>query len=110
VLVSGADDRELGRTLALDSVGHPEEMRYFLMGDGRLFRFALRGPLDCRFELTGRETPGAYLTARPRRDGWHIEANPASGGIEDLRALTILVAAEILEAEELTGEGRPHRA
>ena len=105
VLGAEAEERELGRTLALESVGHPLELRYFLMGDGRLFRFALRGPIDCRFELSGRETPGAYLTARPQSDGWRIEASPASGGIEDLRALSVLFAAEILDAEEPSGLG-----
>jgi len=103
VLDAEPDERELGRTLALECVGHPLELRYFLMGDGRLFRFALRGPIDCRFELSGRETPGAYLTARPNEDGWRIEASPASGGIEDLRALSVLFAAEILDAEESSG-------
>lgn len=103
VLVTERAERELGRTLALEGVGHPPELRYFLMGDGRLFRFALRGPVDCRFELSGRETPGAYLTARPQADGWRIEASPASGGIEDLRALSVLFAAEILDAEEPSG-------
>jgi hypothetical protein len=110
VLVVEADERELGRTLALESVGLPPELRYFLMGDGRLFRFALRGPVDCRFELSGRETPGAYLTARPQSDGWRIEASPASGGIEDLRALSVLFAAEILDAEEPSGLSVPLRA
>ena len=107
VLVTERDDRELGRTLALEGAGHPLELRYFLLGDGRLFRFALRGPVDCRFELTGRETPGAYLEARPLADGWRIEATPASGGIEDLQALSVLFAAEILDAEEPSGLGRP---
>jgi len=96
VLGAEAEERELGRTLALESVGHPLELRYFLMGDGRLFRFALRGPIDCRFELSGRET---------QSDGWRIEASPASGGIEDLRALSVLFAAEILDAEEPSGLG-----
>ena len=77
------------------------------MGDGRLFRFALRGPRDCRFELSGRETPGAYLTARPQADGWQIEASPASGGIEDLRAISALFAAEILDSEEPSAMSRP---
>ena len=103
MLATERDERELGRTLALEGVGHPLELRYFLMGDGRLFRFALRGPVDCRFELSGQETPGAYLTARPQADGWRIEASPASGGIEDLRALSVLFAAEILDAEEPSG-------
>ena len=110
VLATERDDRELGRTLALEGAGHPLELRYFLLGDGRLFRFALRGPVDCRFELSGRETPGAYLRARPLEDGWRIEATPASGGIEDLRTLTVLFAAEILDAEEPSGLGRPLRA
>ena len=106
VLTVERDERELGRSLALEDAGHPPELRYFLMGDGTLFRFAQRGPRDCRFELSGRETPGAYLTARPQRDGWRIEASPASGGIEDLRALTVLFAAEILDSEGPLGAGR----
>ena len=107
VLYVEKDERELGRTLAFESAGHPLELRYFCMGDGRLFRFALRGPTDCRFELSGRETPGAYLTARPQADGWRIEASPASGGIEDLRAISVLFAAEILDSEEPSGMSRP---
>ena len=100
-------DREVARTLALESVGHQRELRYLLMGDGRLFRIALRGPKDSRFELSGWETPGAYLTARPQAEGWRIEPNPASGGIPDIRALSLLFAAEILDSEEPLGTGEP---
>jgi hypothetical protein len=106
-LRTGGADWEVSRTLALESVGQQRELRYLLMGDGRLFRIALRGPKDSRFELLGWETSGAYLTARPQAEGWRIEPNPASGGIPDIRALSLLFAAEILDSEEPLGTGEP---
>jgi len=99
VLREAGGAKEIARTLAHEALGQPRELRYLLMGDGRLFRIALRGPGDCRFELTGWETSGAYLTARPFEDGWRVEPSPASGGIEDVRALSVMLAVEIVAAE-----------
>jgi hypothetical protein len=81
--------------------------RDLLLSDGRVFRFVLRGPDDARFEVSGWETPGAYLTARPTKRGWRITPEPASAGIHDIRPLLILFAAEILDSEA-PGTAQPH--
>jgi hypothetical protein len=75
-------------------------LRYLLTSDGRLYRIQLCGPRDGRFELSSWETPGAYLTARPEARGWRISPDPASAGLEEIRPLLILFAAEILDSEE----------
>ncbi len=99
-LQTGPAEHEVSRTTALESAGHQRELRYLLMGDGRLFRIALRGPTDSRYELSGWETHGAYLTARPEGQRWRIDPNPASSGLPDIRSLAVLFAAEILDSGE----------
>jgi hypothetical protein len=59
-----------------------------------------RGPREGGFELLGWETPGAYLTAQPASDGWKLAPTAACGGLVDLRAISVLFAAEVLDAEE----------
>jgi len=76
------------------------------MADGRVYRMHLRGPEDPRYELVGWETSGAYLTARPGAGSWSIVPEPASSGLDEIRPILILVAAEILNAgarESVTG-------
>ena len=69
------------------------------MADGRVFRVVLRGPEDARFELLWWETSGAFLTARPGPQDWTITPEPAAAGLQEIRPLLILFAAEILHAE-----------
>lgn len=98
-LVTDGDDDAAAISSSLPGVGAERDLRYLLMEDGRLFRMTLRGPRDGRWELGGWETSGAYLIARPRPAGWRIEPTPASAGLPSIRALSILFAAEVLEAE-----------
>jgi hypothetical protein len=98
-LREAAADAELGRTMWLGPPGQLPELRYLLLGDGSLYRIVLRGPADGRYELSGWEVPGPYLTARPGEGGWTIVPQPASGGLTDCLALSLLFAAEILDAD-----------
>ena len=86
-------------SLRLCGAGHVSDLRYLLMDDGRLFRIVFGGPRQGRYELLGWETPGAYLVALPDSDGWRIEPTPACSGIPEIRAITLLFAAEILDSE-----------
>ena len=92
--------QELGRSVGMGCLGVQREMRYVLLGDGSLFRVVPRAPRQGGYEVSGCETPGAYLTARLEPGGWRIAPTPACGGLEDLRVLSVLFAAEILAAEE----------
>jgi hypothetical protein len=100
VLTAGEGPTEVGRTTRLAGVGSGADLYYVLLGDGRLFRIGSLGPRESGFELVGWETPGAYLIARPESGGWRFSPTPACGGLPDVRALSILFAAEILESEE----------
>jgi len=75
-------------------------LRYFLLGDGRLFRLITSGPPPACYDLTGWEASGPYLRVRAHEAGWQIVPTPASGGIDDLLTLAVLLSAEILDAEE----------
>lgn len=90
---------ELGRTTVLDESDPEPSSRFLLAGDGRMFRLVLRGPADPRFELLGWETPGAYLIARAKGEGFVIEPSAAASGLREIRHLLVLLAAEILESE-----------
>ncbi len=91
---------EAGRTMPLVGGGREAGVKFLLLDDGRLFRIVLSGPPDGGFELLGWETPGAYLRARPEPSGWKLVPTAACGGLTDLRAVSILFAAEILDSEE----------
>lgn len=99
-LLESASGSELGRTLSLDGAAQRRELRYLLLGDGRLFRLRASVPAQAGFDLTGWVTPGAYLKARVHDAGWRLLPTPASGGIDDLLTLVLLFAAEILDADE----------
>lgn len=105
ILREADGESEAGRTMALPGSGREPDLRYLLTSDGRLYRIRLRGPREGRYELQGWEVPGAYLTARPERDGWKITPEPASSGLREIRPLMILLAAEILDSEEPLAEG-----
>jgi len=92
-----AGETERGESSSIPGSGGEGE-RHLVMEDGRVYRILLRGPEDPRYELLGWETPGAYLTARPGTDAWTIEAEVASSGLDEIRPLLILFAAEILDA------------
>jgi hypothetical protein len=99
----GADGRtEAGRTMPLVGAGREAGLKFLMLDDGRLFRIVLCGPRQGGFELLGWELPGAYLAAQPVENGWTIVPTPACGGLEGLsvRTISILFAAEILDAEE----------
>ena len=91
---------EAARTMPPVGTGTETGLRFLLLEDGRLFRIVLRGPRDGRYELTGWETTGAYLTARPEAEGWSLEPTSACGGLEEIRVLCLMLAAEVLDAEE----------
>lgn len=100
VLRAPEGDREAGRTLPLEGFGRDARLIHLMSEDGRLFRIVLRGTREIWFELQGWETPGAYLVARPVSEGWKISPTAACGGLSEISALSILFAAEILEADE----------
>ena len=94
---------ERGRTMPL--AGAPEAgLRFLLLDDGRLFRILRCGARESWYELLGWETPGPYLEARPVPEGgWRFAATAAGSGLEgvaDMTALIVLLAAEVLDAEE----------
>lgn len=74
-------------------------LKFLLLDDGRLFRIVMCGPREGGFELQGWETPGAYLRAQPQSEGWRLAPTAACGGIEEIHVLSILLAAEVLDAE-----------
>jgi len=102
VLRRSEDDSEVGRTQPA-----VEAASLVLLEDARVFRIVLRGARDPRFELSGWETPGAYLVARPERDHWRISPRPACGGMSDITVLSILFAAEIVESEASDARSNP---
>jgi hypothetical protein len=99
--------REVARTMPLVGVGIESGLRFLLLEDGRLFRIVLRGPRDGRYELTGWETTGAYVTARPEAKGWRLEPSTACAGLKDIRLLCLMLAAEVLDAEEASHTREP---
>ena len=99
VLRDKGGDREVARTMPLVGTESEASLRFLLLEDGRLFRIVLRGPRDGRYELTGWETAGAYLTARPLAEGWSLEPTSACGGLDEIRVLCLMLAVEVLDAE-----------
>ena len=65
LLLSADRSTEVGRTTPLGGVGSRADLYYLLLRDGRLFRIGSRRAREAGFELSGWETPGAYLVARP---------------------------------------------
>lgn len=106
VVLAPEAGRELGRSVGQGRLGLRREMRYVLLGDGSLFRVAPAGSGAGGFDVSGYETEGPYLTARLEPGGWRIAPTPACYGLEDLRVLSVLVAAEILAAGERYGSDR----
>ncbi len=92
------------RTMSLVGVEWAGSPRFMLLVDGRLYRIAHRGPRDVGFELAGWESPGAYLVAIPTDKGWKIEAMVAATGLDEISTMSLLFAAEILEAERTLGD------
>jgi hypothetical protein len=106
VLLPGADGgAEAARTMSPVGIGPDSGVTFLLLGDGRLFRIALRGPRDARYELTGWETTGAYLTAQPDDEEWRLRPTSAAGGIEDIRVLCLMLAVGALDADGALGRG-----
>jgi len=90
---------EAARSMPLVGTDRESGLRFLLLEDRRLFRIVLRGPRDGRYELTGWETAGAYLTARPLAEGWSLEPTSACGGLDEIRVLCLMLAVEVLDAE-----------
>jgi len=103
VLGDAGGRSEAGRTMPLVGTGREAGLRFLLLDDGRLFRIVRSDPRRGGFELLGWETPGAYLTALPESNGWALRATAAAAGLEDLRTICLLFAAEILDAEQPLG-------
>jgi hypothetical protein len=104
VLVAG--ETELGRTMVPLGLA-PEEtgLRHVLLDDGRLFRILPRVTAEDGPELAPWEVGGAYLRARPDPPRWLLVPLPSSGGIPSLGALSLLFAAELLDAEQTQRKG-----
>lgn len=92
--------REIGRTMAAIGIEGGTAPKHLLLEDGRLFRIVPCGPRTAGADLLGWETPGSYLCARPTERGFTIAPTPAAGGIPDLRVLSLLLAAEVCDADE----------
>lgn len=103
-------ENELGRTMPSLGAAGASGLKYMLLDDARLFRIVLCGPRDPRFELLGWETPGPYLLGRPAARGWVLVPTPAASGLVGLAPLSILFAAEILDAEEAAPAGAHEQA
>jgi hypothetical protein len=97
-VLADAAGRELARSSAVVGSG-PGSPRFLLLDDGRLFRLALGRPRDGIFELSSWEVPGAYMDVLPRPAGWELVPAAACAGLGDVRALTLLTAAELLDDE-----------
>ena len=91
---------EAARTMPPVGMAGVPGPRFLLLENGQLFRMVLRGPRDGGFELSGWETPGSYLVARPAADGWNLVPQPACGGLADIQVLSLMFAAELLDAED----------
>lgn len=91
---------EAARTMPPVGMAGVPGPRFLLLEDGQLFRMVLRGPRDGGFELSGWETPGSYVVARPAADGWNLVPQPACGGLDEIQVLLLMFAAELLDAED----------
>jgi hypothetical protein len=92
-----ADAAEAGEIARSSRIAGQEGAATILLEDGRLFRVVPRvGSDGARVELTGWETAGAYLVARPGRAGWRVEAGPAGRDLGIGADLAVVFAAEIL--------------
>jgi hypothetical protein len=94
LLVETTSSRELGRTTTHEPsrAASPSSV---LLSDGRLFRLALEGASDARFELGRWDLPGAYAVARAQDGGWSVTRTAAGESLESGPELWILVGAEI---------------
>jgi hypothetical protein len=90
---------EVGRTMKAVGIAEAWAPRNLLLEDGRLFAIVPRGPREPGLHVTSWEVPGPYLDARPSAGAWTIAPTIAASGIADLRALTLLLAAEIADVE-----------
>ena len=107
VLHSKGGSAEAARSMPPLGTGAEAGLRFLLLEDGRLYRIVLRGPRDGVYELTGWETTGAYLTARPETEGWSLEPTTACGGLNEIRVLCLMLAAEVLDADGAMGTRTP---
>lgn len=94
------DERELGRTMIACGMEGTTAPRNLLLEDGRLFRILPSGPREAGMDLLSWEVPGAYLRARPESRGFKLLPTVAASGLTDVRVLSLLFAAEVLDAEE----------
>jgi hypothetical protein len=94
VLMAGDSEHELGRTTPLESTGATSPSSV-LLADGRLFRLALTGASDVRFEIGRFDVPGAYAVGRSHDAGWNLERTAAGELLTVGPELWVLAAAEI---------------
>lgn len=88
-----------GRTTCPIGLGRDAGVRHLLLDDGRLYRVVFRAIGPWPVEVHGWEVNGAYLTAGRDGKDWVFCPTVAGEAIDDLRSLTLLVAAEIFDAE-----------
>jgi len=92
--------REIGRTTPVAGPDGGAGETTVLLEDGRAFRLRFRPTPEPRVELAGWETRGAYLEARPHRDGWTITATPAGRAMGMDDSLLVLMTAELCLVED----------
>lgn len=85
---------EVGRTSAFgnEPVLAPVSV---LLADGRLFRLAMVGASDPRFEVGRWDVPGAYLVGRAEAGAWGLERTASGKALEAGPELWILACAEL---------------
>jgi hypothetical protein len=98
-LVVRDGEREVGRTMTAIGMAASGAPRHLLLEDGRLYSIVPRAPREGGLELTSWEVPGPYLEACPSPAGFTIAPTVACRGIADIRALVLLLAAEVADAE-----------
>lgn len=94
-VLRSAEGEELGRTTREPDAKEGTGAADLIVEDGRVFRIGTRVGRDPRIELTGWETPGAYLEARFDGESWRIDATPAGLELERTGGIIVLMAAEI---------------
>ena len=92
--LGAGSDREVGRTTA---GGHEPVIApvSVLLADGRLFRLAMIGASEPRFEVGRWDLSGAYLVGRPTEGAWVLERTEAGMALEAPPELWVLTCVEI---------------
>lgn len=88
---------ECARGWVSTPTGEAEGEATIVTDDGRLYRVVpvVGTSGEGRWELRGWETPGAYWTARRRREEWVVEPTVAGSRLPEDPALAVLFAAAL---------------